>query len=82
MEANQALFDEIYRQKIRQARSMTPEERVLASFELTDFALELMAAGVRAQFPDADEPEVQRIIGDRIARVRQLENLSRCAHKN
>lgn len=82
MEGNQPLFDELYRQKIRQARAMTPAERVLASFDLTDLALKVMAAGVRAQFPDAEEPEVQRIVRQRIDRVRQLENLSRCAPRN
>jgi len=81
MEGNQPLFDELYREKIRQARSMTPEERVLASFNLTDFALNVMAAGVRAQFPDADEDEVQRIVCQRVQRVRRLENLSRCELK-
>jgi hypothetical protein len=82
MEDQQPLFDDLYRQKVRQARAMTPAERMLASFELTDFALNVMSAGVRAQFPGADEPEVQRIVRQRIDRVRQLENLSRCEPRN
>ena len=82
MEGQQPLFDKLYRQKVRQARAMTPAERVLASFELTDLALKVMAAGVRAQFPGINESEVQRIIRKRIDRVRHLENLSRCEPRN
>jgi hypothetical protein len=80
--AQKQLQDELYRQKVRQARSMTPAERVRASFELTDFALNVMAAGVRAQFPAADEHAVQRIVRQRIDRVRRLEEHSRCALKS
>lgn len=61
---------------------MTPAERVRASFELTDLALYVMAAGVRAQSPAADEREVQRIVRQRIDRVRRLEDHARCVHKN
>ena len=39
-------------------RQMTPGERIAATFDLTSFALQMSAAGVRSVFPKADEREV------------------------
>ena len=72
MEANRELFDELYRQKIRQARSMTPEQRVLEGLRHSEASLEAMADGVRHQFPGATEDEVQRILRERIEKLRRL----------
>lgn len=72
MEANQELFDELYRQKIRQARSMTPEQRVFEGLRHSEASLEAMADGVRHQFPGATEDDVQRILHERIEKLRRL----------
>jgi hypothetical protein len=72
MEHNQPLFDELYREKIRQARSMTPEERVLEGLRHSEASLQAMADGVRHQFPAASAEEVQQILRQRIDRLRRL----------
>lgn len=48
-------------------RRMTPEQRLLKAFELTEQSRELLRAGIRRRFPDASPQELQRIY------LRQLE---------
>ncbi|MEX2174414.1 MAG: hypothetical protein WD872_08630 [Pirellulaceae bacterium] len=72
MPPDKDLLDAIYRDKIRQARQMTGEERVLAMFELTSAALRINADGVRNQFPQASNEEVRGIVCERIARLRRM----------
>lgn len=71
MVPTQELFDQLYREKILVARRMTPEERVLGCFELTEFVRQVMTDGVRDQFPEADEEEVQAIVRKRVAIVKR-----------
>ena len=52
-------------------RRMTPEQRLLKSFELTELTHELLRAGIRQRFPDAGPDEVQRIYLERLARCQQ-----------
>jgi len=47
-------------------RRLTPEQRLLKAFELTELSHELLRAGVRQRFPDAGEDEVQRIYLERL----------------
>ena len=42
-------------------RRLTPEQRLLKAFELTELTRELLGAGVRQRFPEADEAELRRI---------------------
>jgi hypothetical protein len=73
MQPDQALLDEIYRQKILAARKMTPEERIRAGFELTAFVRRRLEDGIRNQFPEANEEEVQRILKERVTRIKQTQ---------
>jgi len=50
-------------------RGMTPEQRLLKAFELSDRSYEFLRAGIRRRYPDAGPDEVQRIY---------LEQLSQC----
>ena len=45
---------------------MTPEQRPLKAFELTELSRELLRAGLRQCFPDAGEAELQRIYLERL----------------
>lgn len=72
MEANQALFDEIFRRKVIGARQMTPEQRVVESLRHSDACARIMRDGVRHQFPAATEEEVTRILVERLRRVEQI----------
>jgi hypothetical protein len=47
-------------------RRLTPEQRLLKAFELTEFSRELFRAGLRRRFPGAGEAELQRIYLERL----------------
>jgi hypothetical protein len=72
---NQELFDQLFRDQIRQARQMSPEERVREGLRLSDLALRVMADNVRNKFPGVRDDEVQRLLKERVNRIRQLGEL-------
>jgi hypothetical protein len=49
------LIDELYREELREARAMRPEQKLLLGEELFIYACSITMAGIRNQFPDADE---------------------------
>ena len=51
-------------------RRMTPEQRLLKSFELTEQSRELLLVGIRSRFPDAAPQEQQRIYLEQLERCR------------
>jgi hypothetical protein len=69
MEPTPEMIREIDRAKIEQARRMSFEERFLAGPDLFEFACDVARDGIRMQFPDADDAEVERILRQRIERV-------------
>lgn len=69
------LIDALYREEIREARRLTPEQRLLAGPQLFDSACEMTKAGIRWQHPDADEERVMEILRQRLALARRLEDL-------
>jgi hypothetical protein len=68
-------FDQLFADQIRQARRMSPEDRVREGLRLSDLAMQVMADGVRHQFPSATDEEVQRLVRQRMKRIRQLKEL-------
>ena len=58
----QRLAEEIYRERVVEARAMPPEEKLLAGEELFEYACAITLAGIRNQFPDASEEECLRIL--------------------
>ena len=73
MEPTPALIDSLRQDKIEQARSMTPEQRLSAGGELFDYACRISMAGIRSQHPDADERQVLHLLRERVALGEQLE---------
>jgi hypothetical protein len=73
MQPTQPLIDELFREKVRRARQMSPEDKLMAGPRLFEFACEVAKAGIREQFPDAEEPRVQEILFQRLALRRQLD---------
>jgi hypothetical protein len=63
--------DQLYRDEVLAARTMTPEEKLLAGPQLFDLAA---LDGIRNQFPDADEQRVRQILAERVELGRRLEN--------
>ena len=47
-------------------RAMTPEQRLLKAFKLSEFSKALFIEGLRQRFPDAPEEEFRRILFDRL----------------
>ncbi|MBI3195531.1 MAG: hypothetical protein HYZ34_13855 [Ignavibacteriae bacterium] len=54
-------------------RSMTPEQRLLKSFELGEFAKQLFKQGLRKRFPDLSEQEFHQLY---------LKRLAKCHNRN
>ena len=58
--------------KVRQARMMTGEERIIAGIQMFAGVCERMKEGIRDDRPDATQEEVHRILFRRIAKLRRL----------
>lgn len=55
---------------IETLRRMTPEQRLLKAFELSEMTHEALRAGIRARFPEASDEERHRIYLERLERCR------------
>ena len=55
-----------HRLYIQALRRMSPETRLLKSFELSKFCRELFFHGLRKRFPHASDDEVKKIYLDRL----------------
>ena len=73
MEPTKKLIEELYREEIASARKMTLEEKFLAGARLFDYACSITMAGIRHQYPTANEREVLRILRERLDLARRLE---------
>ena len=73
VEPTRKIVDAMFRQRVRSARSMSPEEKLLAGPRLFDRSCRIMADGIRDEYPDADEHRVRRILVERLALIRRLE---------
>jgi hypothetical protein len=71
-----ALADELYRERVLRARMTPPEQKFLAGEELFEWACSITLAGIRDQFPDADEAERLRILEQRLALREKMERQS------
>jgi hypothetical protein len=67
------LIDALFRERVLGARAIPPEEKLRAGGELFDDVCERMKAGIRWQFPDADEAAVNEILRHRLEIARRLE---------
>jgi hypothetical protein len=68
-----AVADELYRERVLEARRMPPEEKLLAGEELFDYACAITLGGIRNQFPAASEEECLRMLGDRLKLREEME---------
>jgi hypothetical protein len=72
MEPTKEQRDAQFREAVLRARRMTPGERVLEGFRLFDRECQLKREAIRAEFPDPDDACVEKILGERLERQRQL----------
>jgi hypothetical protein len=73
MQPTKQLVDAIYWERVKRARQMSPEDKLLAGLVLFELTSGIMADGIRSQFPDADTQRVQEILNERLALSRRLE---------
>lgn len=69
------LINALFWDEVRAAREQTPGEKMLAGPRLFEMAVRIMEAGIRSQHPHASDAEVDRMIDERLALGRRLENL-------
>jgi len=69
-----ALQQAIRREKVLRARSMTEEEKLVATLDQIELAFEWMLEGVKQQHPGISEDEAQRILSERLDRQRRRED--------
>ena len=62
-----------HRLYIQILRRMTPEQRLLKAFELTEFSRKLFLDGLRKRFPGLPEEAIKKIY---------LERLNKCHNRN
>ncbi len=67
------LIDELYREELREARAMAPEQKLLLGETLFEYACSITLAGIQNQFPEADETQQRHILEQRLELQRRLE---------
>ena len=69
----QRLAEDLYRERVVEARAMPPEEKLLAGEELFDYACAITIAGIRNQFPGVSEEESLQLIEKRLELRERME---------
>lgn len=67
------LAHDIFREKVERARRMSADEKFLAGYRLFNQGCMMMEAGIRDQFPEADDAEVKLKLRHRLQLGRRLE---------
>ena len=62
-----------HKEYIRILRNMTPEQRLLKAFDLSEFTKQLFIHGLRKRFPDLPEEEFHKLL---------LERIEKCHNRN
>lgn len=75
MKPTQLMIDEIYREKVERARRMSLARRVEVGAELSDLGRQMMRETILAAEPAATEEQIRRIMRERIALSRRLDDL-------
>ncbi len=61
-EPTQDVIDADYVEKVRAARRMTPDERVLAGLRMFDAGCDALRLRIREHFPSAADSDVERML--------------------
>ena len=67
------LAEELYRERVVEARQMAPEEKLLAGEELFDYACSITLAGIRNQFPGVSDAECLGMLEERLKLRERME---------
>ena len=74
MRPSQELIDELFLDKVRAARRMSPAEKFLDGPRLFDFAARIAKVGIRFRNPHASPEEVNAILLHQLSLARKWEN--------
>jgi hypothetical protein len=66
------LIDELYLDKIRAARQMSPEQKFFAGPRLFARSRQIMLDGLRHENPHVDEERLKQLLEERLALVRRV----------
>ena len=69
------LADMLFRERVLEARRMTPEEKFLAGEQLFDYACAIALEAIKNQFPDLSPADWQRILRERVELGERLERI-------
>ena len=69
----QMLAEELYRERVVEARAMPPEDKLLAGEELFEYACSITLAGIRNQFPGLSEEECLKLLEQRLELRERME---------
>ena len=69
-----ALAGDIFRERVRRARQMKPEEKLSAGSELFEYAASITLAGIHAQHPGISDEKARQILAERLAMKERMEN--------
>jgi hypothetical protein len=58
--------EEAHRVYLQALRNMSPEQRLLKAFELSEFTKQLFIHGLRKRFPDMPEEKFHSLLMDRL----------------
>ena len=67
-----SLADSIYRERVLRARKQSIVERFEEGISLFESSLEMMRSGIRHQFPELSENEVEGLLRKRLRRLKQV----------
>lgn len=68
------LADDIFRERVRRARRMKPEEKLSAGSELFEYAASITLAGIHAQHPGISDEQALQIFAERLAMRERMEH--------
>jgi hypothetical protein len=75
MEPTKDLLDALYRERVLRARRTPPEQKFLDGAQLFTAACQRMLAGIRREFPEADDRRAQEILTQRLALLQRLRDV-------
>lgn len=73
MEPTRGLIEMLDAEEIDRAREQLPGDKLLAGPQLFDRVCMFMEAGIRHDFPDADQDRIERLLEERLAVAAALE---------
>jgi hypothetical protein len=73
MEPTQELIDDIYRERVLQARRMLPDEKIRAGFRLFERECQIMREEIRSERSDAPDAEVEAMLRQKLELRRRVE---------